>query len=102
MPTKGRLHWKQAEASDPSFLVRRVPRPRARLSPDGCLREGDRQAKGLGRAPIRGSQGLARLAPVPPSQTLEGKYRGPADRDWPEPETATPEAGLGTPTMAEW
>jgi transposase len=45
----------------------------ARAYPDGGLREGDGQAEGLGRAPLRRSEGLAQPRTVPTSQTLEGQ-----------------------------
>src|SRR3712207_8747195 len=72
-------------------MIRRPPR--STLFPYTTLfrSEGDGQAEGVGRAPLRRGQGLARTEQVPAPRALEGERRGPAGRDRPEPQTAAPE-----------
>jgi hypothetical protein len=42
------------------------------------------QAPGLGRAPLRGGEAMAWLAPVPPARVGGGEHRGAAERGRPE------------------
>ena len=99
---QGAVHQLPARPARWPQCGRAVPRPGARLPRHRALRQGDAETQGLGGAPLRRGQGLARPAPLPPAGAGEGQRRGAADRGGPKPEAIAESPGLGPPPVAEW
>jgi transposase len=66
------------------------PRPGAILPRHGVLREGPAKTEGLGRAPVRRGQRLARDAEVPFENLTQGERRGAAGGGRPESQEVAP------------
>lgn len=63
--------------------------------------EGNAQTEGLGGALRHGGQGVARLAPLPPSRVGEGHRCSVGERRRAESQALAQQTGLGTAVMAE-
>src|SRR3712207_8395175 len=79
-----------------SLLPCRLSRPGARLPRDAGLPEGDAETPSLGRAALRGGEGLARPTPLPLARPLEGEQRGAPGGGGAEPQTMAQQGGVGT------
>ncbi len=100
LPRAGGLHRQPPGALPVALVLGRVRRPGAGLPADPGLPEGPAQAQRLGRAPLRGGEGLARPAPLPAPPAAQGQHPGPADRHRPEPQAPAPTPRLGPPALA--
>src|SRR5262249_28647059 len=83
--------------ADPSLLPRGLSGARPELSRHAHLREGDAQARGLGRAALRRGEAVARAGAVPPPGHRQGEHGGGAGRGGAEPEAVALGDRLGTP-----
>ena len=79
-----------------------VPGEGAGLPRDRGLQEGDAQAEGVGRTPLRRGQGLARPAATSLTRAGEREHPGAPDRRGAEPEAFLGSDGLGAASCPVW
>src|SRR5919202_5775865 len=98
---KGSIYVRDHAARFAPLLLRRVRRAGPWLPRHGDLSEGDAQAQGVARAPVRGGQAVARAAPVPPARAGQREYGRAADRGRAEPQALAGRDRLGAPPWPE-
>ena len=101
-PLKGQCTSSKQGPGPPgvSLLLCRLSRPGARLPRDAGLPESDAETPSLGRAALRGGEGLARRTPLPVERPLEGEQRGALGGGGAEPQALAHEDGVGTTAWA--